>query len=54
MHPDSLRWKRCGTSWNTEPLPMPSAAITTTNSMSATGSVAGPMLIIASTSAATM
>ncbi len=39
MTPISLR-KRCGTSWNTEPLPVPSASIAITNSPSAAGSVA--------------
>ncbi len=34
MTPISER-KRCGTSWNTEPLPMPSASMPTTNSASA-------------------
>src|SRR4029078_11240246 len=49
--PISLR-KRCGTSWNTAPLPIPSVPITTTNSVSAIGSVAGHDVSVATHSGA--
>ena len=53
MTPISLR-KRWGTSWNTAPLPMPSASMATTKTLSAIQACGRPKLAMIKAAAATM